>query len=363
MRARLGELERERDVRRAERVLHELRHLGRLRARDRVDLRAGVAQDARGVLEALLADATDDARGRLLGVGLDARVDPLGGEGDEHVLAGDETAAGERLDEHPAGRADRRRRGEDDRLARAGVVDDRVAGAAQGAEVRLAALVDRRRDRDDDRVGGGEVGRVGGQRERAVVEVAGELELFVVEELGVARGDGRQAARGDVEPDDGVAGDAERDRGRQADVAHADDGDAEVGGGRPGVGACQLGGGGNWVHGVWDGGSGAVRVRGRATCGGCGRGAQPRTPRWGCEECAVRLGGRRRASRAAGPAEVGGTVRTWPELYRCSLASRMFARLGQTGHRAGRARGATCRSQSARWGTAGGDPASRRPVD
>ena len=84
------------------------------------------------------------------------------------------------------------------------MVDDRVAGAAQRAEVRLAALVDRRRDRDDHRVGGGEVGRVGGQRERAVVEVAGELELFVVEELGVARGDGRQAARGDVEPDDGV---------------------------------------------------------------------------------------------------------------------------------------------------------------
>ena len=92
---------------------------------------------------------------------------------------------------------------------------------------------------------------------------AGELGLLVVEQLGVAGGDGREAARGDVEPDDGVAGDAERDRGRQADVAHADDGDAEVGGGRPGVGACQLGGGGNWVHGVWDGGSGAVRVRGR----------------------------------------------------------------------------------------------------
>ena len=120
--------------------------------------------DARGVLEALLGDAADDARGRLLGVGLDARVDALGGEGDEDVLAGDEAAAGERLDEHPARRADRRRRGEDDRLARAGVGDDRVAGAAQRAQVRLAALVDRRRDGDDDRVGGGELGRVGGEQ-------------------------------------------------------------------------------------------------------------------------------------------------------------------------------------------------------
>ena len=40
-------------------------------------------------------------RGRgLLGVGLDARVDALGGEGDVDVLAGDQAAAGERLDEH-----------------------------------------------------------------------------------------------------------------------------------------------------------------------------------------------------------------------------------------------------------------------
>ena len=162
-------------------------------ARDRVDLRAGVAQDARGALEALLGHAADDARGRLLGVGLDARVDALGGEGDEDVLAGDEAAARERLDEQPARRADRRRRGEDDRLARAGVVDDRVAGAAQRAQVRLAALVDRRRDGDDDRVGGGELGRVGGERERVGVELRGELDLLVVEQLGVAA---RRSPRG-----------------------------------------------------------------------------------------------------------------------------------------------------------------------
>ena len=73
-----------------------------------------------------------------LGVGVDARVDALGREGDEDVLAGGQPAALERLDEQPARRADRRRRGEDDRLARAGVGDHRLAGAAQRAQVGLA---------------------------------------------------------------------------------------------------------------------------------------------------------------------------------------------------------------------------------
>ena len=190
------------------------------------------------------------ARGGLLRVGLDARVDALGGERDVDVLARDQAAAGERLDEHPARRADRGGRGEDDRLARAGVRDDRVAGAAQRAQVRLAALVDRGRHGDDHRVGGGELGRVGRQREALGVELPGELGLLVVEQLRVAGGDRGEAALGDVEADDGVAGDAERDRGRQPDVAHADDGDAEVSGRRASVGACQVGGCGNRVH-VW----------------------------------------------------------------------------------------------------------------
>jgi hypothetical protein len=223
-------------------------------------IRARVAQDVRGVLEALLRDPADDARGGVLGVGLDARVDALRGERDVDVLARDQAAAGERLDEHPARRADRGGRGEDDRLTRTGVRDDRVAGAAERAQVRLAALVHRGRDGDDHRVGRGELGRVGREREGLRVELPGELGLLVVEQLRVAGGDRGEAALGDVEADDGMAGDAERDRGRQPDVAHADDGDAEVGGRRASVGACQVGGCGNRVHVVCVGGLGASRV-------------------------------------------------------------------------------------------------------
>ena len=85
-------------------------------------------------------------------------------------------------------------------------------------------------------------------------------------------------------------------------VAHADDGDAEVGGGRPGVGACQLGGGGNWVHGVWDGGVGSGASAGSPRRAAGAAGARSR----------ARLAGDARSARcvwvgAAGP--VGGRAR------------------------------------------------------
>src|SRR3954447_24255954 len=153
---------------------------------------------------------------------------------------------------------------------------------AQRGEDRLAALVDRRGDGDDDRVGGRELGRVGGEQEGLVLELAGELDLLVVEQLRVAGGDRVEAFVGDVEADDRMAGDAERDRGGKADIAHADDGDADVRGGGPGLGARQVGGGGNRVHEV------ASRVcggGGRACVGTAGR---VRALLVGDEECAVR---------------------------------------------------------------------------
>ena len=61
-----------------------------------------MAQHGGGAMKARLADAAEHARRAHLRVRLDARIDPLGRERNEHVLAGDQAALSERLDEQLA---------------------------------------------------------------------------------------------------------------------------------------------------------------------------------------------------------------------------------------------------------------------
>ena len=68
-----------------------------------------------------------------------ARVDALGREGDEHVCADREPAVGERLDDQIAGAAHVAGRGQDDHLARTGVLDDRRRTRREGRRARAPA--------------------------------------------------------------------------------------------------------------------------------------------------------------------------------------------------------------------------------
>jgi hypothetical protein len=166
-------------------------------------------------------------------VGRVGGVDPLRREGDADVAADLEAGLGQRLDQQVAGGADVAGRGEDDRLPATGVTADRLAGAAQGGEVRSAVGVDRGRHADHHRVGLAEPRLVAGQVELRLVE--GDQEPLVVgrRQVATAAADLVQPVLGDVDPEHAVAGVAQGQRRRQADVAEADDRDQRrPGGGR-----------------------------------------------------------------------------------------------------------------------------------
>ncbi len=190
--------------------------------------RAGMTQHSGGAMEARLADAAEHARGHRLRVRLDAGVDPLGRERDEHVLAGDEPALGERVDEQLARGADIARRREHDRLAGARVAHDGGAGLDQHGGFGPALLADGRRHADQHEIGGVERGCGVGQHEAFAGEVLVQREQFVVEQLDLAGADRVEPLRGGVDPDDLVPGAAQRERRGQPDVAKPDDGDYRV---------------------------------------------------------------------------------------------------------------------------------------
>ncbi len=258
--ARFGELERERDVHGAERVLVELDELGGLGRGDVVQVLAGVAQHGGGALGALGCGPAEHARGLELLVVGDSGIDALGRERNEHVLSDAQPALAERLHEQLAGGADVRRRGQHERLAGARMAHDLGAGVAQDLEVGAQLLVDGGRDADQHEVGRVERLDAIGEHEPVALEVLGEIALFGLQQLGAAATDRAEAGAGDVDPDDPAAGVAQRDRGWQADVAEADDGDDGVAGllGAA-LGAARCGG-----LAVWCGGC-------ASRCGGGGR--------------------------------------------------------------------------------------------
>ena len=91
--AELRELVDERDVDRAEDVLEQLRQLGGLGRRDGVTIVSIAAGRPRRRPRRGLVDPADDLRRRLRRPVGPPGVDALGGEGEQEVLAGDETAA------------------------------------------------------------------------------------------------------------------------------------------------------------------------------------------------------------------------------------------------------------------------------
>ena len=190
--ARFGELEGERDVDRAEGVLVQLHQLGGLGGGDAVQALARVAQHGGSTLAALLPHATEHPRGLQLLVRVDAGVDALGGERDEHVLPDAQAALCERLGEQLAGGADVGGRGQHERLAGAGVAHDRGARVTQDPRVGRQLLVDRGGHADQHQVGGVERLDAVGEHEPVARQVAAQVALLALQQLCLAAADRAQ---------------------------------------------------------------------------------------------------------------------------------------------------------------------------
>src|SRR5262249_61692240 len=98
---------------------------------------------------------------------------------------------------------------------------NRPGGAEEGGEIGPARLVERGRDGDDKEVGFRDLGRIGGQAQGGMGEIA-RLHLMGTIMAGLELG---YASRIDVETDDRRALSGEGDRDRQADIAKPDDGE------------------------------------------------------------------------------------------------------------------------------------------
>ena len=142
----------EADVDGAERVLEQLDHLGDARRADRHDGLDRRAVERAGELDAVRRQAADDLRHV---VGLErrvARIDALGREREEEVLAGLEAGRFEHRLHDLVGRAGIGRRLEADELPGVQVLGDRFDRRDDVGHVRVLRLAQRRRHADVDRV-------------------------------------------------------------------------------------------------------------------------------------------------------------------------------------------------------------------
>ena len=186
---------------------------------------AGVAQYLGGAPVAGLGDRAQHPRCAQLRVLGDRRIDALGRERDEHVLADAQATLGERLGQQLARGADVGRRGQHERLPGTRVRDDRSAGVAQQLRVGTTLVIDRSRHADQHEIRGAHRVDAVGEDEALALEVLAQLRLLALEQLGTALADLRQTGAGGVDADDPRARAAQRDGGRQPDVAEADDRD------------------------------------------------------------------------------------------------------------------------------------------
>ena len=227
--AELRELVDERDVDRAEDVLEELRQLGCLGRRDRVHRvdRRRVERDGGG--GRALVDPADDLRHGLRRPVLATRVDALGGEGEVEVLAGGEAAPAleDRLDLLPR-RARVRRRLEHDEMALAKARGDLLRRRHEDAQIGLALAGQRRRERDEDRVGVAQLVVVGRRGDEAGLDERPQNLRRDVLDVALPGVELRDAIGVDVDEQHGGAGIGEGASERQADVARADDGDVAL---------------------------------------------------------------------------------------------------------------------------------------
>jgi hypothetical protein len=174
--ARTGHLVRPCDVHRAEGVLVELGHLGRLARGDDVHARGHGADDLGRLTRTPVGDPADDTWHVPLVPVPVARVDPLGGEGHEDLTPRAQAALGQRPRKQLLRAADVRGARKHDHLVAARVCHHGLAGGAQHPQVGLETIVDRGRDADHHRVRGLEC--AGARREHELVELECRLQAL-----------------------------------------------------------------------------------------------------------------------------------------------------------------------------------------
>ena len=189
-----------------------------------------------GALGAGLGHAADQLRrgpDRVVGA---AGVDPLRREGEVELLAGRHPGLLEDRQQPLPGGARVGGRLEHHELARPQDLGERIGGIDQVGEVRFARARQRRRDADDHRVAGLELGVVARRLELA----AERSQRLVGDVLDVAAAGGERLdlARVGVEADHLVTHLGESDREGQADVAEADNPDLHGRDTRPRPGRC-----------------------------------------------------------------------------------------------------------------------------
>ena len=186
-----------------------------------MDARRHGADDLGRLARTPVGDAADDARHVVLVPVAVARVDALRREGDEHLEPGAQTALGERLRQqlprgpHVGGA------GEHDHLVAARVRNDRLARCPQEPQVRLHAVVDRRRDADHDRVRG--LDCAGARREHELVQLQCGLQALPLSgrEVDAALADVLQPPLAHVDPGHLRSPVRQADPRRQPDVAES----------------------------------------------------------------------------------------------------------------------------------------------
>ena len=213
----------ERDVDRAEDVLEQLGELGDLGRRDAHDLVAHGRVDRDRGVGAGRREAADDLRRRAEGEVGPARVHALGREGQREVLPGAQPALLEQRHHVLARRAGERRRLEDHGLAAADDSGQRLRGAEQRAQVRLAIARQRRGDAHEDRVRLVQFDVARG--ERAALLHRGEPRVGDVLDVRSTLAQAGDLALVGVQAHDVATRLSERDGERQADVPEADDAD------------------------------------------------------------------------------------------------------------------------------------------
>jgi hypothetical protein len=167
-------------------------------------------------------DAAHDLRDVARLVDRVARVDALGREREEEVLAHGHAAGGEAGQDQLVGRARVRRRLEDHELALVQVAGNLVGGGDDVRDVRILRLVERRRHADVDRVGLLEDGEVGGRQEAAGAHRGRDVGRGHVADMRAALPEPGDFRLVDVDSVHGESGTGEFDRQREAHVAEAD---------------------------------------------------------------------------------------------------------------------------------------------
>ena len=228
--AELRELVDERDVDRAEDVLEQLRQLGRLGRRDAVD-----AVDRR----CRTAPPRPRSRPRRCRRRPSAPSSSCGRCGPGRRAPGEKArwkstparqprAALEDRQHLVAGRARVRRRLEHDEVARAQPRRDLLGRRAHDREVGLALLRERRRQRDQDRVGLAQLVVVGRRAQAALLDELLQLLARDVLDVALAAVQLRDALGADVDEQHRAPGVGEDLGERHADIAGADDCDVTM---------------------------------------------------------------------------------------------------------------------------------------